>query len=78
MWQSEVRKRRRPTAAWISVLLSGMAVFAFGYAIYMNGLAITGPFIFGDELEYFAYGRDLWRGYRICPVTPNTACSIPP
>ena len=28
----------------------------------MNGLAITGPFIFGDELQYFAYGRDLWRG----------------
>jgi hypothetical protein len=39
-----------------------LVVVLFGYAMYKNGLPITGPFIFGDELEYFSYARDLFAG----------------
>jgi len=34
----------------------------FGYAVHQSGASITGPFIFGDELEYFLYGHDLFAG----------------
>ena len=34
----------------------------FGYEMYSFGRAIAGPFIFGDELEYFLYGHDLFVG----------------
>ena len=34
----------------------------FAYAMHKNGGSITGPFIFGDECEYFSYARDLFRG----------------
>jgi hypothetical protein len=43
-----------------AAILLAAALFAF--AMHENGKAITGPFIFGDELEYFAYGRDLFLG----------------
>ena len=40
---------------------SGLVVIALlSVAMYRNGAPITGPFIFEDELEYFAYGRDLF------------------
>lgn len=42
--------------------LVALVVTLFGYAMYKNGLPITGPFIFGDELEYFSYARDLFAG----------------
>ncbi len=39
-----------------------IAITLVGYAIYTHGRMITGPFIFGDELEYFSYARDLFTG----------------
>src|ERR1700752_119247 len=37
--------------------------------MFRNGQSITGPFIFGDELEYFSYGRNLWLGADISKHT---------
>jgi len=42
--------------------LVALVVTLFGYAMHKNGLPITGPFIFSDELEYFSYARDLFAG----------------
>lgn len=42
--------------------LVALVVMLFGYAMYRNGLLITGPFIFADEFEYFSYARDLFAG----------------
>lgn len=53
-------------------MLAGLAtlvVVLFGYAMYKNGLPITGPFIFSDELEYFSYARDLFAGANLASHT---------
>lgn len=34
----------------------------FGCAMYLYAASITGPFIFGDEVEYFLFGHDLSTG----------------
>lgn len=49
--------------------LVALVVTLFGYAMYKNGLPITGPFIFGDELEYFSYARDLFAGANLSSHT---------
>ena len=51
-----------------ATLVAGCAAlfaFAFGLGIYCYGASITGPFIFGDEREYFLYGYDLFAGTRL-------------
>ena len=47
--------------AGLSILFASLS----GYAIYSYGKSITGPFIFGDELEYFLFGHDLFIGTNI-------------
>jgi hypothetical protein len=50
---------RMPTfLAGLAILFASLS----GYAIYWYGASITGPFIFGDELEYFLFGHDLSTG----------------
>ncbi len=44
--------------AGLALLIAGL----FGYEMHGFGRAIAGPFIFGDELEYFLYGHDLFLG----------------
>src|SRR5688572_19689721 len=54
---------RRETA--FALLLAAAAALA----IYLNGRGIGGPFIFGDELEYFSYGRDIFTGASLASHT---------
>ena len=42
--------------------LAMLVAALFGYEMYAYGGSITGPFIFGDEREYFLYGHDLFAG----------------
>jgi hypothetical protein len=52
---------QRPSEIEKVIVVLGLALVALlAYAMYRNGGSITGPFIFGDELEYFSYGRDLF------------------
>lgn len=54
-----------PSSAHETTIAAGVAILIaslFGYEMYLFGTAITGPFIFGDELEYFLYGHDLFAG----------------
>jgi len=44
--------------AGLSVIIAMLS----GYAMYKAGGVITGPFIFGDELDYFSYAYDLFMG----------------
>ena len=51
----------RPIAARdaVAAVLATAAIAWIGLALHGNGAAITGPFIFMDELEYFSYARDI-------------------
>ena len=51
----------KPKERLLAILLA-IVILLFGYAIYIHGSKITGPFIFGDELEYFSYARDIFTG----------------
>ena len=48
----------RLVGAGIAMLVAAI----FGYEMNSYAGSITGPFIFGDELEYFLYGHDLFAG----------------
>jgi hypothetical protein len=39
-----------------------LVALSSAYAMYWYGTSITGPFIFGDEVEYFLFGHDLFAG----------------
>ena len=56
--QAQFSKRKDQ---FLGILLAIVLVIA-GYMMYKHGRMITGPFIFGDELEYFSYARDLFTG----------------
>ncbi len=51
-------------AGHMAVFAAGAILFAsiFGGAMYLYAAPITGPFIFGDEPEYFLFGHDLSTG----------------
>ena len=46
-----------------------LLAIAAALAVYLNGRSIGGPFIFGDELEYFSYGRDIFTGASLASHT---------
>jgi hypothetical protein len=54
----------RPPANMVTLVASLAILFGSlcGYGAYWYGASITGPFIFGDELEYLLYGHDLFAG----------------
>lgn len=46
-----------------------LLVFFAGIYMYLHGLWVTGPFIFGDESTYFSFARSIFKGESLQPYT---------
>jgi hypothetical protein len=44
----------------LSKIFLGLLITCYFISLYINGSTIKGPFIFGDELVYFSFARDIF------------------